>query len=192
MKSAFLILLIGLVGCVNNEPDNEKIKSLLDKRLDVKGCATSAVFKKLPIDSVVAKNNKDVLGVFEKIGMLNFVDTSYVLTSFGEKYYDESYGGFCYSSGYEANNISVIDIENDLPAGVDGAWTVSFVAVPVGFESWAVDKELIEKSSLTSNKKPGDSKSYEIRIIKKSGSDFLEISDPNFNFNVGMNFNVGW
>lgn len=191
MKQGIIIaLLLSVYGCGSNNPSESEIKELLSQKVNKKGCARSSLLKSFPIDPSEAKVNKEILMLFADAGLLEYQNKEYFLTDKGQAVYDSENEGFCYTSGYTAKDIKVLNEESKdkLPTALSGAWLVSFKAAPNDLSDWVNTKGLIENASLNSDKTPSEEKEFTIRVARKHGDEKLILADARFSFSPGMYF----
>ncbi len=188
-----LPLALALIGCGDNAPSNEEIKSALANYQGRKGCAVSPLFR-FPLDAKRAEGNERILAPFTSTGLVVLSGAQYELTAKGKAVHDEQMPGFCFTNSYEITDIKVekSEPEKDLPPALSGAWYVSLRFVPSNLEDWASSPELLEVAGRNSLEKIQQDTPYIVRVAKKVGDDKLFVADPRFHFNPTIGFSMAF
>ncbi|MFQ6370879.1 hypothetical protein [Shewanella sp. YIC-542] len=181
-----------LTGCSKDQPSEEEIKNALTIYTEKKGCASSVLFKEIPINLRYIKNNQNIIKIFVNAGLLEKTDDSYTLTALGKEAYDPSMNGFCYTDSYKINSVKVEKEDANIPSTLSGAWYVSLNISPSQVSDWVKNEELINAASRLSEKDVESPKTYTVRLGKKIGVEELVVIEPRFSFEPGLKYNMGW
>ncbi len=188
------IVFFGITGCSRGGPTESEVRNTLAKYTDKKGCASSLLFKELPVKESLVESNKHILNPLVNVGLIEKAGNAYVPTSLGMSVYDVDASGFCYTDQYVITDITVMKEESkgDLSPALSGAWYVSFKISPNNVREWVKDPRLIKAASLASIENITGTKSFTVRLAKKVGDSKLIVADPGFSFSPGIHFNLGW
>jgi hypothetical protein len=197
MKKIFLLSIAFMIfssGCSSGTPGVDDVKEALATRINKKGCATSTLFNKFPIDGNEAKTNAFTLDALVNAGLLQKTNNSYVLSDLGKSAYDPNVKGFCYTQQYKIEDIKIVKPvpEIQLPPALKAAWFVSFKIVPVSVSDWVKNQDLLKAASLASLDTVAGSKEFTVTIGKKDENSKFEVFDMSFSFNPGIHFNAAW
>lgn len=189
------LLPLALTACGGSTPSEAEVRAALEKQVNQKGCATSALFDTVPIKQDSVAGNQVTLNALANAGLLEKSGNTYTLTSLGQSAYDAKSNGFCYADRYEIKDISVVkeEAKNALSGTpLSSAWYISFVITPVNVSEWAKNPQVLQAASYASLEKVAGPQKYIVRFAKKAGEDKLFVADPRFSFSPGMHFNMGF
>jgi hypothetical protein len=193
MKKAIVVTTCLLSGCSADKPGHEELFGALNGLGQKKACITSALFDKWPArgDSVI--RNKDIMERLVDVGLISKVNDAFDLTVKGIEFFDKEQNGFCYASGHTVSDVNLVKEipKEQLPEGVYGAWQVSFKVTPMVAGEWIDDDALLKKLGVEFLAIT-QSQEFTARVIKRSETSKVELSDPRFSYSPNHSFSLVW
>ncbi|MFT4255594.1 MAG: hypothetical protein QM599_01300 [Pseudoxanthomonas sp.] len=186
---------LALSACGSSKPSEDEIRSTLSERVDVKGCATSALFNNIPIKQERIGYNQSIIDAIIAANLIKKSGDTYELTDLGKSAYDADYKGFCYTDKYVIKDIAVVKQEdkNALSGtSLSDAWYVSFTISPSSVSEWVKTPQIIENAKKDSMTNISDTQNYTVLLAKKAGDEKLFIADQRFSFHPGISFHMGF
>lgn len=193
MKKAIVITMCLLSGCSADKPSNDELLGALTTLGQKKACITSALFGKWPAQGDSVIRNKDIMERLVDAGLIRKANDTFDLTVKGIEFFDEEQNGFCYASGHTVSDVNLVKEipKEQLPGGVYSAWQVSFKVTPMVAGEWIDDDALLKRigvefSTIT------QSQDFTARVIKRSETSKVELSDPRFSYSPNHSFSMVW